>query len=158
MLIMRRLLLIGVFLLISFTSKAQDEYVNAIGLRGGLFNGVTFKHFVTPSTAIEGMLTSRWSGYQITGLMEHHRDIRELDGFRWFYGYGAHIGFYEGHYVTWGNNNNYMVVGIDGIIGIEYLIPNIPISLSLDWKPYFNFMGYSGFAGDDGALGIRYTF
>ncbi len=154
---MKKLIILGLILM-SFGVKAQDEYVNAIGLRGGLFNGISFKHFIGNNTAVEGLLTSRWSGYQITGLMEHHRDINELDGFRWFFGYGGHIGFYDGKYVSWGDSSSYTVIGIDGIIGVEYLIPNVPISLSLDWKPYFNLVGYSGFAGDGGALSVRYTF
>ncbi len=140
-----------------FTGQSQ-EYNNAIGLRGGIFSGISFKHFVGQNTAIEGILDSRWHGFQVIGLMEHHNDISDLDGLRWFYGYGAHIGFYDGYYTTWGENTNYTLIGIDGIIGLEYLFKDIPVSISLDWKPYINLTGYTGFGGDGGALSVRYTF
>ncbi len=140
-----------------FIGQSQ-EYNNAIGLRGGIFSGISFKHFVGQNTAIEGILDSRWHGFQVIGLMEHHNDISDLDGLRWFYGYGGHIGFYDGYYTTWGENTNYTLIGIDGIIGLEYLFKDIPVSISLDWKPYINLTGYTGFGGDGGALSVRYTF
>jgi hypothetical protein len=53
---------------------------------------------------------------------------------------------------------NYTVIGIDGILGIEYNFEEVPINIGVDWKPAFNLTGYSGFWGDGGALSIRYIF
>jgi hypothetical protein len=50
------------------------------------------------------------------------------------------------------------VVGIDGIIGMEYNIEEIPFNISLDWKPGFNILGHTGFWGDELALSVRYIF
>ncbi len=154
---MKKIALIILFLGLSFQAGAQ-EYTNEIGFRGGLFNGITFKHFTNDNVALEGILTSRWRGFQLTGLVEYHNDINDVENLRWFYGYGAHAGFYDDKYTGWGEDTSYTNIGVDGIIGLEYVIPNAPISISIDWKPYFNLVGYTGFAGDSGALSIRFLF
>ncbi|NMD02520.1 MAG: hypothetical protein GYA71_04535, partial [Bacteroidales bacterium] len=72
---------------------------------------------------------------------------------------GGHLGFYNGDNTTWGDvGNTYTVVGVDGIIGLEYSFDEIPINLSLDWKPSFSFVGYSHFFPDGAAFSIRYIF
>jgi hypothetical protein len=153
---------IGVTLLFAvcllFFGSAQD-YQTGIGLRGGFSNGLTVKHFVSPKAAFEGLLSSRWSGFQITGLYEIHNRAFNTDRLNWYFGFGAHVGFWDGKKVPWSDNDDqYTVVGADGILGLEYNFREVPINLSLDWKPELNFYGYSGFWGDGGAISIRYIF
>lgn len=139
-------------------SNAQD-YNTGIGLRGGLSNGLTVKHFLGEKAAIEGIITSRWQGFNITGLYEIHDQAFGTERLNWYYGIGGHIGFWNGNNVKWvDDNKDYTVVGIDGILGLEYNFNEIPINLSVDWKPAFNIIGYSGFWGDGGAISIRYIF
>jgi hypothetical protein len=146
-----------VFSLIS-VSKAQD-YNTGIGLRAGYYNGLTIKHFIRTNTALEGIFTSRWRGLRVTGLYEKEYSIANADGLNWYFGGGAHIGFWNGDYVNWGETGSqYTVVGLDAILGLEYNFREVPLNLSLDWKPAFNFVGYSGAWADGGALSIRYIF
>ncbi len=140
-----------------FSANAQ-AYENAIGLRGGFHSGITFKHFIDDNKALEAIVDSRWRGFEVVGLLEFQNEITDVEGISWYYGFGAHIGFYDDKYVGWGESTSYMVIGPDGILGIEYAIPSIPIAISLDWKPSFNLIGYSHFYGDEGAFSIRYTF
>ena len=140
--------------------NAQD-YKTGIGVRGGFTNGLTIKHFTGDQAAFEFLLGSRWRGFDITGLYEIHNRAFDADGLKWYYGGGAHLGFWNGDYTykDWGyQGSNYTVVGVDGILGLEYSFKDAPINLSLDWKPAFNFVGYSGFWADGGALSIRYIF
>jgi len=153
---MKKLLIITIIIL-GFNTYAQ-EYKQAIGLRGGLYNGITYKNFITNNTAIEGILQTRWHGFGLVGLLEHHKDFSSVNNLYWFYGYGAHIGFYDTKYTHWDTAGTSTVVGVDGIIGIEYDIPGVPIAIGLDWKPYVNLIGYSHFFGDGGAFSVRYTF
>ncbi len=140
------------------TSNAQD-YNTGIGLRGGLYNGLTVKHFVGEKAALEGILATRWSGFEVTGLYEIHNPLADVDRLKWFYGAGGHVGFYDSDYTSWGDpGTNYTVIGVDLVLGLEYSFSEIPINLSLDWKPAFNLIGYSKFFGDGGALSIRYIF
>lgn len=139
-------------------SNAQD-YKTGIGLRGGLSSGLTIKHFVSKKAAFEGLLSTRWRGVDITGLYEIHNQAFDVRRLNWYYGFGAHLGFWNGSNTYWGNQGSqYTILGIDGILGIEYNFEEIPINLGLDWKPAFNLVGFQGFWGDGGALSIRYIF
>ncbi|MEQ8582521.1 MAG: hypothetical protein RIC30_14900 [Marinoscillum sp.] len=154
----KQILLLIMTLSLSSVGFAQD-YTTGIGIRGGYFNGLTIKHFVGDKAAFEGILTSRWRGFQVTGLYEIHNQAFHTPRLNWYYGFGAHIGFWDGNETNWGNRGDtYTVLGIDGILGIEYNFSEIPINIGIDWKPSLNLVGYSGFWGDGGALSIRYIF
>jgi hypothetical protein len=141
--------------IISFVN-AQD-YQTGVGLRAGFSNGLTIKHFVSNKAAFEGILSTRWQGFDITGLYEiHNQSAFDVEHLNWYYGFGAHIGSYNANNVPWGTSG--AVVGIDGILGIEYNFSEAPINIGLDWKPAFNLIGNSQFWGDGGALSIRYIF
>jgi hypothetical protein len=153
------MIILVVFCLASI-SYAQD-YRTGIGLRGGFANGLTIKHFVSERTAFEFLFASRWRGLEITGLYEIHNIAFHEERLHWYYGIGAHVGFWNGDYTYkyWGDRGTtYTVVGIDAILGIEYNVREAPFNIGLDWKPAFNLVGYSGFWADGGALSIRYIF
>jgi hypothetical protein len=142
------------------TAFAQD-YRTAVGLRLGVSNGLSVRHFISDQAALEGLLHSRWKGLMVTGLYQIHQDIPDLQGLRWFYGGGAHIGTWNGKrgHPSWRHNHNgYTVFGLDGIIGLDYTIQTAPINLSLDYKPAFNLTHDVGFWGDEVALSIRFAF
>jgi hypothetical protein len=136
----------------------SQEYKTGVGIRAGFSSGLTIKHFKSRKAAFEGLLTTRWQGFDITGLYEIHNeafDVRHLD---WYYGGGAHLGFYNGNYVSWGaSGSSYTVAGIDGIIGIEYTFDELPVNLGIDWKPALNLIGYTGL-WSEGAISVRYVF
>ena len=144
----------------SVASSTAQDYTTGIGVRGGFSNGLTIKHFISERAAIEGIISSRWKGFNITGLYEIHQQAFDVAHLNWYYGAGGHIGFWKGRDVSWGDNrdDDYTVIGIDGILGIEYNFQEIPINISLDWKPTMNIIGYSGFWGDEGAFSVRYIF
>lgn len=140
------------------TLISAQEYKTGIGIRAGFSSGLTIKHFNKQKAAIEGILSTRWQGFDITGLYEVHNQAFNVDHLNWYIGGGAHIGFYNGNYVSWGKYGTaYTVVGIDGILGIEYNFSEIPINIGIDWKPVINLVGYSGI-WSEGALSIRYIF
>src|SRR5688500_10593467 len=98
----------------SFAQQNNDsgdqDYKTGIGVRlGGLTSGLTVKHFVNPTSAIEGILGFGYRSFLITGLYEKHNNISTAPGLKWFYGLGAHIGFfrYGGYYYRVKYNNGY---------------------------------------------------
>ena len=136
-----------------------QEYETAAGVRGGLYNGVTIKHFLGGKSAVEGIITTRWQGFNVTGLYELHSwRAFDVDRLNWYYGVGGHVGIWDRTYATWVGEGNSMVIGVDLILGIEYTFEEIPINLGVDWKPAFNFIGADGFRGDGGAFSARYVF
>lgn len=138
-------------------ASAQD-YKTGVGIRAGFSSGLTIKHFESYKAAFEGLLTTRWQGFDITGLYEIHNQAFDVQQLNWYYGGGAHLGFYNGNYVSWGNNGTaYTVVGIDGILGIEYTFSELPINIGIDWKPALNLIGYEGL-WSEGGLSFRYVF
>ena len=138
--------------------NAQD-YQTSIGLRAGLSSGITLKHFISTADAVEGILTTRWGGFNLTGLYERHMRAFDTDHLYFYFGGGAHLGVWGGKANPWfSDNNTYTVIGLDGILGLEYVFDEIPFNISLDWKPGINLIGYTGFWGDEMALSFRYIF
>lgn len=163
--------------------KKKDEskgggaagYKTGIGLRGGWEGGLTIKHFLQSHRAVEGIFSRGWGygGVRITGLYEIHKPFPGANGLDWFYGVGAHVGFYNEHYYGYKCYNGgyydrdgdwhpgkcrdrYTTIGIDGILGLEYQFNEIPFTIGIDIKPYFDLVGRGDHFGD-GALTIRYT-
>jgi len=156
---MKKIILTLTLALFLNTLASAQDYNTAIGLRLGTSIGVTARHFLGEKSAVEGLLTTRWQGLEITGLYEFSNNAFEVDRLNWYFGFGAHLGFYNGNNTPWGESGtSYAILGIDGIIGMEYSFIDVPINLSLDWKPMFNLTSYTGFWGDALALSVRYTF
>jgi len=154
----RTFILIILLATFSFATFGQD-YKTSLGLRAGLPYGLTVKHFLGKYNALEGILASRWHGFIITGLYENEHWTGQYPGLNWFWGVGAHVGFWDAGY------NPYIdevytgsVIGADAILGIEYTFDEIPLNLSLDLLPSFNIIGSTGWGGINGGLSIRYVF
>lgn len=158
---MKRLILILLIAGVGILTSPAQHYQSAIGLRGGLAQGITLKHFIDSETALEGIGSFRWDGFLITGLYEIHAPAFDVDRLYWYYGGGGHIGFWEGYddAISWmdPDNDNQTIIGIDGIVGLEYDIESIPIVISADWKPAINIAGDNSFWADGSAISVRYT-
>ena len=151
------LLAIILIIYIGVLANAQ-EYKTGIGIRAGISSGMTIKHFFSHKTALEGLLTTRWQGFDITGLYEIHDRAFDVKHLNWYIGGGAHLGFYNGNYVGWGlTGTAYTIIGIDGILGIEYTFSELPVNIGIDWKPALNLIGYSGL-WSEGGISLRYVF
>ena len=156
---MKKLIIIAVLLFAILTLSNAQDYNTGIGIRGGLYNGLTIKHFLSQKSAAEFLLDTKDRGFAITGLYEIHANAFDTPRLNWYYGIGGHVGFWNGDNVSWASDSDsYTVIGVDGILGIEYNFEEIPINISLDWKPAFNLIGYSGFWADGGGFSIRYIF
>jgi hypothetical protein len=155
---MRKIILTVILVsVLTMMANAQD-YKTGIGLRVGPASGFTVKHFIHDKSALEGLLTTKWHGWDFTGLYEVHNLAFDTENLRWFYGGGAHLGFYNGNNVEWGTPGTTSgVFGIDGILGIEYTFDEAPINLGLDLKPALNLIGYTGFWAEFG-VSARYVF
>lgn len=171
LLFMKKLLFvvsICVLALVVFPEQAYaqrgTDYQTSAGLRLSPFYGASVKHFIQSNHALEGILHSSWDALKITGLYEIHTPAFDEPGLQFYYGGGAHLGFtgrrYLGRWHDGYDRGTYGLVGIDGIIGVEYTIqePDIPLNVSLDWKPTFDFAPEPWFRGSELAITVRYIF
>lgn len=156
---MRKILILSTLIIISSSVSAQ-QYRTALGLRLGAAYGFTVKHFTKSDVSLEGILVTRWNGFYITGLYEKVMPLSTPDNLYWYIGGGAHVGAWDGdktpRYFD-DPDDDYVVIGIDGILGMEYTFDDAPVNLSLDWKPSFNLFEHAGFWGDEIALSIRFV-
>jgi len=150
-------------LLFSERSAAQN-YQTAVGLKfGGYENGVSIKYFSTPDIALEGELGFRAHGVVFTGLYEIHQEAFGVKELTFYYGAGAHLGAegsgvyqtYDGSNETY--NQSHILLGVDGVLGLEYKIPNSPIAVSLDLNPRVE-LATGPFFDIAPGLGLKYTF
>jgi hypothetical protein len=156
---MRKIFILSALVMMMSLNLNGQDFKTSLGLRAGLPYGLTIKHFFSKTDALEGILASRWQGFIITGLYENEYWTGQYPGLNWFWGAGAHVGFWDA-----GNNPNLnstyygSVIGLDGILGLEYTFDEVPINLSLDLLPSLNLIGARGWGGINGALSIRYVF
>jgi hypothetical protein len=136
------------------TIKAQDlsdSYDFAIGVK--MYPGaITLKKSIDGYKYLEGIAAFWNKGFRATGLYEVHADLLDVEGLKWYYGAGAHVGFYNDKYYSGST-----LIGIDGVLGLDYKIKGAPLNLSADWQPSFEFGNGSGFEGW-GGLSIRFAF
>ena len=162
---MKKSVIIISFILFSGLSLNAQDYKTSLGLRAGLpfgLSGVTIRHFLDRSNALEGIVASNFEGIIVTGLFENEHRTGYYPGLNWYWGLGAHVGF-------WGSGvNRYInssqsypggsVIGVDGVLGVEYTFDEIPLNLSVDVLPNVNFIGFQGWNLINGAISIRYVF
>ena len=126
-------LLLILISLAGFGTLLAQDYGTGIGVRGGPAQEITVKHFISSTNALEGIVSTRWQGWIITGLYEIHADPFKVSELKVFYGAGAHIGWWYNPDAPWADTGGqYSIIGIDAILGLEYSFNEIPISLSID--------------------------
>lgn len=138
----------------------------AIGLRLGGSTGITARAQFSEYIVGEGLLSFRQGGFQITGLVEMQKPaLTEFaDGIFWYYGVGAHIGYYSGHHHYDSDrlkrHGGGLALGPDAIVGLVYWFDRLPLSVSIDYKPYIDILRFRHFFDgfDDFAISVRYVF
>lgn len=160
-----KILLLSTFLILGITSQAQSGYKTAIGLRAGETSGLTIKHFIGSDAALEGII-GLWShGFSATLLYEKHMSLK-AEGLNLYYGGGGHVAietnhngwYYYKNEKYYDRRHGHVGIGIDGVLGLEYKIPSVPIAFSLDIKPFIEFAGDYIWTSLDPGLGIKVAF
>jgi hypothetical protein len=156
----KKTIFLALIMIFSVSLANAQDYRTGIGLRGGFFSGITFKHFVSQYNAVELVAAIHHRGPFIAGMYQMHTNAFDVPGLNWYYGPGAHVGFYQGRYRPgWFDEpgRNYVVLGVNGVVGLEYKIDEIPISLGLDITPALNIAEHFGF-WIGGGITVRYVF
>ena len=147
----KSLLVFSLITIFAISSKAQ-EYTNAAGIRLGpnsavISPGFTIKHFLNETNAIEGIVGIS-DGLGLCALYEWHHPITSVDHLQWFVGAGG--------YAAFRSSSSY--IGAAGIVGLDYKFDQIPLNISLDWKPELNIITNVAFEGSAVGVSARFTF
>ncbi len=145
----------AIFMLLSVfaisTADAQD-YKLGLGLRLStpsptLSNSLSVKYFLNENNAVDALVSFGGSHFGIGGLYEIHTPLNATPGLKWYYGGGGYVGF--------GNGQTFF--GPTGVVGLDYKFQNVPLNLSLDWKPELDIIPAINFIPDALAITIRFT-
>jgi hypothetical protein len=156
---------------IPLLSMAQEP-TKELGMRFGGTTGFDVKFNSGDEWAFETILGFRGRGIQVYGLMENIKPImlERLDNLFLYYGGGGHLGF-----VRWSDPSHWyddpyydhrydfhtgFAMGVDGIVGVEYKFHSVPLSMGVDFKPFFEIYGPFFFRVNawDFGFNVRYVF
>ncbi|NNE28080.1 MAG: hypothetical protein HKN16_00485 [Saprospiraceae bacterium] len=132
--------------LIPQEGNSQKAYVDAIGIRAGNLAGISYKRFVGLPHTIEGILGYNYQNGRLvtlTGLYQYHIFL------------SYELNFFAGAGLTLGTGNSETRLLGEAMAGIEYTIPNVPLSFTMDYKPAF-FIFNNEFFFNEFALTVRY--
>ncbi len=137
-------------LVMSANHIQAQEYKMAVGVRlssgqATVNNAISFRYFMNPDKALEAM--AGFDPGAVGLLYEVFKPLGNAPGFQWFFGGGGYAAF-KGH----------NVLGGQGIIGLDYKFQQIPLNLSLDWKPELNLVDNVNFEAASVGLAVRFTF
>lgn len=158
-------IILSAFMLIglTFAAQAQDISKNALGLRLGNNDGfggeVSYQRGMSDVNRLELDLGWRNSkdvdAFKLAGIYQW---VWNIDGdFNWYAGVGGGLGSWSTTESAVKDSGTFIFAA--GDIGIEYNFEEVPIQLSLDFRPEFGGNGYyKNNYGSDVALGVRYKF
>ncbi len=138
------------FFLFAFTQSYSQDYKTGIGVRlQPYFGCLTVKHFFNTKFALEGLLNVKKDQAVVEIIPELSNSFAKPPGLNWYFGIGGNIKFPQ---------NQNVIIGVVGMLGLEYTFPNAPINLSLDWKPSLELIGGNSSYPAGFGLSVRYVF
>lgn len=129
------------------TSVCAQEYNWAVGVRGGVLSGLTIKKNLGEN-AIEAGISAYDKFVNVDATYQWQQPVI-TEGFHLYYGGGAYLGL----------ATQYLGLGAEGVVGLEFQVPNVPLALSLDYRPTFNILGGFGYSNFiNFGFGVKYCF
>ena len=145
---------------LSLGANAQD-YQSAVGLRASYGGLLSYKHKLNAHYYTEGIIGIRWGGVVLTALIERSQSAFDNENMFWYFGGGMHLGFHGRDNTInppdRANKQTYINLGADLIGGLEYRLPKLPVTVSIDYNPSFYFTGERWFVGEGIGLSVRYV-
>lgn len=146
---MRLLKVLSLVLLLGLAASHQS-LAQEVGIRFGNVNG--------NEVAVDGIFAlgefsrvhadvSFGDGVGIDALWNPVYDNISTSDFMWYAGFGPSL------YLS----DNFKF-GVAGEIGAEYPFPDVPITLGLDWRPYFILVEETSFDAGGFGLNVRWRF
>jgi hypothetical protein len=161
---MKKLFLVTFALIgFAFTIQAQEIADNAIGLRLGDSDGfgaeISYQRALGDANRLEfGLGWRNGKNYSALRAVGLYQWVMNLDGgFNWYVGAGGGFASYSIDDVAPEFDDSDTSLFVAGDIGIEYNF-DIPLLISLDFRPELGFGDFNDDLDFDIALGLRYQF
>jgi hypothetical protein len=139
-----------IILFITASTLLAQKFERSAGIRTGNSNGIFFDIQNEDLSSYRFMVNWREGGRQFTALKIFYRyKVDRLPSYlSFYYGYGLHAGYSKWDQYKQDKEHGYYwekvsapVVGLDAIIGLSYDFDRIPVSITCDVKPFFDFWG-----------------
>jgi hypothetical protein len=132
-------------------STSTAQYRHQAGVRLGsadqiVSTGFTYRYHFNNNKAIEGIVNTR-EFVSLAALYEIFKPIKAVENLNWYYGAGAFAGL-----------KGIEIIGITGIAGLDYQFKEVPINLSIDWKPELTLIESVRFRASTVAVSVRFSF
>jgi hypothetical protein len=159
-----------IILLLCLSPVAFSQFhAKEAGIRTGYSSGVTFRVNLEEDLSYEGQLIYRDQGMIFTMLRLQHQEIGmdKMGNWEFIYGFGVHAGFYfTDSYriffreIYFGREIFTPVIGMDGYVGIDYKLVDLPMSFGASFQPYMELSLKQVFGINlwDFGFHVRYTF
>lgn len=135
-----------IIILLCLSTAAFSQFYNKeVGIRGGYSSGITFRVNLEEMLSYEAQLNYRDNGVMFTMYRQQHKEIGmdRLGNWEFIYGFGLHTGFYNtdtykilNREIYYGREIFTPVIGMDGYLGIDYKLVDIPMSFGISFQPY----------------------
>ena len=135
-----------ILLLLSISGALHSQYyAKEVGFRGGYSGGITFRVNLEETLSYEGQLSYRDHGAIFTVLRQQHQEMGmdRLGNWNFVYGFGFHAGFYftDTYRILFreihlGREVFTPVAGMDGYVGIDYELVDLPLSFGVSFQPF----------------------
>ena len=122
----------------------------AIGARIGYGAEVSYQHTLGAQNFAE--IDLGWSAGFIEAGLSYDFSICPVGPLNFYAGPQVNFGLYNA------DGQSGFLLGAGAQLGLEYAFEQIPLQLSLDWKPTFYFVPATAFGWQGIALGVRYLF
>lgn len=132
------------------TKPDKPGYKTAIGLRFSPF-GVSVKSNLAHRKRSFELIGYFKDGFTATAMYYWNFALNQPGNIKLYAGASSQVGFRNE------KSGGGAVLGLGGVIGADYKFLHLPINLSLDWQPSFQFGKSSEFKGW-GGLAARFTF
>jgi len=143
----RIILIIG--FMVACVQGFSQENKQSIGCRIGLTSGFEYRVYSNELQSYKFLLGGRENGAVFHVIKEFHQyDLfKNTDRLDFIYGVGLHAGYERWNQEYYNTKGSYyqtltaFLMGLDGLAGLEYTFVEVPISLGIEAKPYFDLFG-----------------
>ncbi|MES2649941.1 MAG: hypothetical protein V4717_23895 [Bacteroidota bacterium] len=120
---------------------------------------VDLKFYTKSGNAFEVIGYNLEKSYRLTALFNPYFTLSRDGKLRLVVGPGVHVGVWKDEFKT-NNSTTNPILGLDGILGVEYRVPKLPLSFQLHFQPSADIAGNNEYFYDSKWLGgiVRFVF